>query len=51
LVTICESGPRAAIAASILAARGYDARAVAEGGVDAWRASGKPTVEFRRCGS
>ncbi|MBA3433434.1 MAG: hypothetical protein H0U08_05010 [Actinobacteria bacterium] len=51
LVTICESGPRAAIAASILAARGYDARAVAPGGVDAWRKSGKPTVEFRRCGS
>jgi hydroxyacylglutathione hydrolase len=51
LVTICESGPRAAIAASILSAQGFDARAVAEGGVDAWRASGKPTVEFRRCGS
>jgi len=51
LVTICEAGPRAAIAASILAARGYDARAVAEGGVDAWREAGKPTVEFRRCGS
>jgi glyoxylase-like metal-dependent hydrolase (beta-lactamase superfamily II)/rhodanese-related sulfurtransferase len=51
VVTICESGPRAAIAASILAARGYDARAVAEGGVDAWREAGKPTVEFRRCGS
>jgi rhodanese-related sulfurtransferase len=51
LVTICESGPRAAIAASILAARGYDARAVATGGVDGWVAAGKPTVEFRRCGS
>jgi hydroxyacylglutathione hydrolase len=51
LVTICESGPRAAIAASILAARGFDARAVAEGGIDAWQAQGKPTVEFRRCGS
>jgi hydroxyacylglutathione hydrolase len=51
LVTICESGPRAAIAASILAARGFDARAVASGGIDAWAASGKPTVEFRRCGS
>ncbi len=51
LVTICEAGPRAAIAASILAARGYDARAVVEGGVDAWREAGKPTVEFRRCGS
>ncbi len=51
LVTICESGPRASIAASILAARGYDARPVFDGGIDAWREAGKPTVEFRRCGS
>ena len=51
LVTICESGPRAVIAASILSARGFDARAVAHGGIDAWAASGKPTVEFRRCGA
>jgi rhodanese-related sulfurtransferase len=51
LVTICEAGPRAAIAASVLAARGFDARAVADGGVDDWQASGRPVVEFRRCGS
>jgi rhodanese-related sulfurtransferase len=51
LVTICESGPRAAIAASVLAARGFDARAVADGGIDDWQASGRPVVEFRRCGS
>jgi glyoxylase-like metal-dependent hydrolase (beta-lactamase superfamily II)/rhodanese-related sulfurtransferase len=51
LVTICESGPRAAIAASVLSARGFDARAVAEGGIDDWQASGRPVVEFRRCGS
>ena len=51
LVTICESGPRAAIAASILAARGFDARPVADGGIDDWQAAGKPVVEFRRCGS
>jgi glyoxylase-like metal-dependent hydrolase (beta-lactamase superfamily II)/rhodanese-related sulfurtransferase len=51
LVTICETGPRAAIAASILAAHGFDARAVARGGIDDWIAAGKPTVEFRRCGS
>ncbi|MGH3110681.1 MAG: MBL fold metallo-hydrolase [Gaiellaceae bacterium] len=50
LVTICESGPRAAIAASILSARGYDARPVVGGGIDDWQAAGKPTVEFRRCG-
>jgi glyoxylase-like metal-dependent hydrolase (beta-lactamase superfamily II)/rhodanese-related sulfurtransferase len=51
VVTICETGPRATIAASILAARGFDARAVADGGIYAWQAAGKPTVEFRRCGS
>ena len=51
VVTICESGARAAVAASILAARGVDARPVLEGGVDAWAARGGQTVEFRRCGS
>jgi hydroxyacylglutathione hydrolase len=51
IVTICETGPRAAIAASILAANGFDARAVAHGGVYSWQASGRPVVEFRRCGS
>jgi hydroxyacylglutathione hydrolase len=51
IVTICEVGPRAAIAASILAARGFDAHPVVDGGIDAWMAAGKPTVEFRRCGS
>jgi len=50
LVTICETGPRAAIAASILATRGFDARAVYDDGVESWQAAGKPTVEFRRCG-
>ena len=51
IVTICESGPRAAIAASILAARGFDAHPVVDGGIDSWAAAGRPTVEFRRCGS
>ena len=51
IVTICETGPRAAIAASILSARGFDAHPVVDGGIDSWAASGKPTVEFRRCGS
>ena len=51
LVTICEAGPRAAIAASILAAHGFDAHPVVDGGVDAWVEAGKPTVSFRRCGS
>lgn len=34
VVTICESGPRAAIAASVLASQGFDARAVYPGGID-----------------
>ena len=51
IVTICETGPRAAIAASILAAHGFDARPVVDGGIDTWVAAGSPTVEFRRCGS
>lgn len=51
VVTICESGGRAAVAASILRGRGYDARPVIEGGMNGWRARGGETVEFRRCGS
>ena len=51
VVTICESGARAAVAASILAARGIDARPVVDGGVTAWAARGGQMVEFRRCGS
>jgi glyoxylase-like metal-dependent hydrolase (beta-lactamase superfamily II)/rhodanese-related sulfurtransferase len=43
VVTICETGPRAVIGASILAARGFDAHAVAYGGIDSWFAAGKRT--------
>jgi hydroxyacylglutathione hydrolase len=51
VVTICNSGPRAAIAASILRAKGHDARPVLDGGMDDWLAGGGATVGFRRCGS
>jgi hydroxyacylglutathione hydrolase len=51
VVTICESGPRAAIAASVLAAAGVDARPVLRGGITEWQRRGGHTVEFRRCGS
>ena len=51
VVTICESGARAGIAASILAAKGIDARPVLDGGISAWAARGGQMVEFRRCGS
>ena len=50
VVTLCESGARAAIAASILAAAGFDAHPVLEGGIGAWQSAGGQTVEFRRCG-
>jgi hydroxyacylglutathione hydrolase len=51
IVTICESGARAAIAASVLHAAGLDARPVLDGGIAAWRARGGETCSFRRCGS
>jgi hydroxyacylglutathione hydrolase len=51
VVTICSSGARAGIAASILAARGVDARPVLNGGVEDWQDRGGRTIEFRRCGS
>jgi glyoxylase-like metal-dependent hydrolase (beta-lactamase superfamily II)/rhodanese-related sulfurtransferase len=50
LVTICESGPRAAVAASVLQAAGLNARPVLEGGVADWSARGGETTSFRRCG-
>jgi hydroxyacylglutathione hydrolase len=51
VVTICESGTRAAVAASVLAAYGVDARPVLHGGMRAWEERGGSTVGFRRCGS
>jgi rhodanese-related sulfurtransferase len=51
VVTICESGPRAALAASVLAAAGIDARPVLHGGISDWQARGNETVGFRRCGA
>jgi len=51
VVTICESGARAAVAASVLAAAGVDARPVLHGGIADWERTGGHTVEFRRCGS
>ena len=38
IVTICESGPRAAVAASVLQAVGVDARPVLDGGVGSYHA-------------
>lgn len=50
VVTICETGPRAAVAASVLAAHGVRAIAVADTGVYDWLARGGPVTSFRRCG-
>jgi glyoxylase-like metal-dependent hydrolase (beta-lactamase superfamily II)/rhodanese-related sulfurtransferase len=51
VVTICSSGSRAAIAASVLAANGIEAHPVLGGGVEDWAERGGSTVHFRRCGS
>jgi hydroxyacylglutathione hydrolase len=51
LLTICSSGSRASVAASVLAAVGIDARPVLHGGVQDWAERGGETVSFRRCGT
>jgi hydroxyacylglutathione hydrolase len=51
VVTICESGARAAIAASVLVHEGVEARPVTEGGVEDWGRVAAATVSFRRCGT
>jgi glyoxylase-like metal-dependent hydrolase (beta-lactamase superfamily II)/rhodanese-related sulfurtransferase len=51
LVTICTTGSRAAIAASVLTAEGIEARPVLHGGVKDYAERGGETVSFRRCGS
>ncbi len=49
VVTICESGARAGIAASLLAAAGVEARPVLGAGIADLQRRGRPTIEFRRC--
>jgi hydroxyacylglutathione hydrolase len=51
VATICETGTRAAIAASALMREGVAARPVLDSGLRDWRELGKPLVAFRRCGS
>jgi hydroxyacylglutathione hydrolase len=50
VVTVCESGSRAGIAASVLAAEGVDARPLLDAGIGDWEARGNPVTAFRRCG-
>ena len=51
VVTICSTGARAGVAASVLAAEGVQARPVLNGGIDDWQQRGHPLTAFRRCGS
>jgi rhodanese-related sulfurtransferase len=51
VVTVCESGARAAVAASVLAAHGIPARPVLDTGISDWERRGNPITAFRRCGS
>jgi hydroxyacylglutathione hydrolase len=51
VVTICSSGARATIAASVLQAAGVQARPVLGAGVEDWAERGGDTVQFRRCGN
>jgi hydroxyacylglutathione hydrolase len=51
VVTICSSGARAGVAASVLAAEGLAARPVLDGGIDDWQKRGHALTAFRRCGS
>jgi hydroxyacylglutathione hydrolase len=51
VVTICATGARASLAASILAGEGVEARPVLGAGISDWQKAGKPTASFRRCGS
>ena len=51
VVTICTTGSRATIAASVLTAAGVDARPVLGEGVEDWAERGGQTVHFRRCGN
>jgi hydroxyacylglutathione hydrolase len=51
VVTVCESGARAAVAASVLAAHGIPARPVLDTGIADWQKRGNRLTAFRRCGS
>ena len=50
VVTICESGARAGIAASVLAAEGIEARPLLDAGIPDWEKRGHALTAFRRCG-
>jgi rhodanese-related sulfurtransferase len=51
VVTVCESGARAGVAASVLAAHGIEARPLLDAGIPDWQQRGNPVTAFRRCGT
>jgi hydroxyacylglutathione hydrolase len=51
VVTVCESGARAAVAASVLVAHGVQARPVLDTGIGDWERRGHTLTAFRRCGN
>ena len=51
IITICTSGSRASIAASVIASAGMEVHPVLGGGIEDWAERGGQTVHFRRCGS
>jgi hydroxyacylglutathione hydrolase len=51
IVTICSSGSRASIAASVIASAGMEVHPVLGGGIEDWAERGGNMVQFRRCGS
>ena len=51
VVTICTSGSRAVVAASVLATAGIEARPVLGADLEDWAERGGDTVSFRRCGT
>ena len=51
IVTICSSGSRASIAASVIASAGMEVHPVLGGGIPEWAERGGTMVQFRRCGS
>ena len=51
IVTICSSGSRASIAASVIASAGLEVHPVLGGGIPEWAERGGTMVQFRRCGN
>jgi hydroxyacylglutathione hydrolase len=51
IITICTTGSRASIAASVIAASGKEVYPVLGAGIEDWAEHGGTMVQFRRCGN